>query len=91
MSARAYECGVYCICGNECIHTRMLCGICAFECVTGYDFVVSPQHANASKAWTHSKGHIESLYGYNSKSYKPGAKTLLNGYETCVHACTLIL
>ena len=28
------------------------CVMCAFVCVAGYDFVVSPQHANASTAWT---------------------------------------
>ena len=46
------------ICGRDCVHACAPCGICAFVCVAGYDFVVSPQHANARTAWTHSKGHM---------------------------------
>ena len=52
---------VFVVCVWECVlcvHARVLCGMCAFVWITGYDFVVSPQHANASTAWTHSKGHI---------------------------------
>ena len=41
-----------------CVHACAPCSTCASVCVTGYDFIVSPQHANASKVRTHPEGHV---------------------------------
>ena len=42
-------------CVWTCVHAAHVPdGLCAFVCVTGYDVVVSPHHANGSTAWTNS-------------------------------------